>query len=185
MGITLTSPSETYYDQLAVLLQAARNDAELFETIVNGPFADKLTALQMDLGVLVFLLVNKESSTIDRIALSDTYSAEGAVRMSAKPFHEIKIPIDYPDNYIARAIKTRKPQKTADWKYLFAPDLTPKEARFNQAGAGIDCSIVYPIKARDGGAMIFSMYQPLEKITPEHHVFMKRYIDMVTQALSA
>lgn len=56
--------------------------AQLNDTIVNAPFGDNLGAIDIDLGVVVLLLARPETKTIDRIALSDTYSAKGAVRMS-------------------------------------------------------------------------------------------------------
>jgi hypothetical protein len=167
------------------LLGHAQNDQELFETIVNAPFDDKTTATLMGLGIVVFLLVNKKTAYIDRVALSRTEPAQGAVEMSPKPFKAIKIPADYADNILVKAIKSGKPQSTSDWQYLFIPDLTPAQARFNQAGAGIACSAVYPVKARDGGALIFSYYLYPEQITKQHHKLMTAYADLVSQALGS
>lgn len=175
-----------YFAKLQELLQDCQNDQELFSAIVNAPFYDQKTATVMSLGITVLLLVNNKTGTIDRIALSDTEPAKGAVNMSVKPFKSIKIPIDYPENAIAMAIKTNKPQVVSDWQYLFIPDLTPQEARFNQAGAGIGCSVVYPlIGARDGGAMIFSYYQLPAKIGARHHDFMRKYSAMAAKALGS
>jgi hypothetical protein len=131
----------------------------------------------------VFLLVNKKTGNIDRVALSDTNSAKGAVNISDKPFKEIKIPLDYTKNIIAKAIASTKPQATSDWKYLFTPDLSSSSARFNQAGAGIECSHVYPLTARDGGALIFSFYQPMDQIGTKQHAFMDRYSNLVDSYL--
>ena len=101
-----------YLQRIKNLLAAAEGDEQLFEAIANAPFHDIIRATDLDLGIIVFLLVNKPEGTIDRIALSNTEQAAGAVKMSEKPFKEIKIPIGYQENLIAKAIATEQPQKT-------------------------------------------------------------------------
>lgn len=174
-----------YYAELKKILSAAGGDTQLFKIVVNAPFHNKLYATTLDLGIIVLLLVNPETKTIDRVALSDTESAEWAIKMTPVPFREIKIPVSNPANIIAKAIKTQQPQKTADWKFLFIPALSEEAARFNQAGAGIACSYVYPLlNTRSGGAMIFSYYQPPENIGHQHQDFMSNYSTLVAQVLS-
>lgn len=162
---------------------------ELFSAIVNIPFTDRLRATEFGLGIVVLLLVNKQNGTLDRIALSDTELASGAVAISAKPFHEIKIPLDNKDNLLNTALTTNQHQITEDWASLFVPELTPEEARFNQAGAGIACSVIYPLIAFGGstpfGAMIFSYYEPRSSLAQQHHAFMKAYADTVAAKLVA
>jgi len=173
-----------YFDTIQKLLSADQSDEHLFGAIVNAPFHNKLHTTTLDLGIVVLLMVNKKTKNIDRVALSDTEPARWAVKMTPVPFKEIRIPVDDPDNIIAKAIKSGKHQKTSDWKYLFTPALAPEAARFNQAGAGIACSYVYPLlDARDGGALIFSFYQPMETINIRHQHFMSSYADIAAQAL--
>lgn len=175
----------SYYIVFKDAMKSAKNDKQLFDKIVNLPFHDRKTSAILGLGVVVLLLVNKKERTIDRIALSNTEQAHGAVNYSVKPFKDIKIPLDNRDNYIGIAIRTRRPMMTADWQHMFIPALTAQEARFNQAGAGIACSVIYPlIGARDGGAMIFSFYEPIGRIGQDHHNFMERYSALVTKALN-
>lgn len=157
-----------------------------YQAIVDAPFGDKLRSVQIDLGIMVFLLVNNKTKTIDRIALSNTELAHGAVKVSTKPFHEIKVPVGYSDNIIARAISSNQLQKTDDWQYLFVPDLTAEEARFNQASAGIGSSIVTPFTANNlSGALIFSLFQPLDNINETHFKFATSYTAVVEEVLSA
>jgi hypothetical protein len=170
--------------KLRAALNKAQNDAELFEAIVNSPFLDPLEATHLDLGIIVFLQVNKKQKTIDRIALSNTDLAKGAVRVSAKPFKAIKIPLDHSENLIAETIRTKQPHQTGDWQYLFTPALTPSQARMNQSGAGIECSMVYPLTKREGGALIFSFFQPPQNITEQHRTFATEYTELVNNALS-
>ncbi|HSX29427.1 MAG TPA: hypothetical protein VLE73_02610 [Candidatus Saccharimonadales bacterium] len=174
----------TYLRSLKTLLQIPKNDKALFQAIVNAPFHDIVQATRYDLGIVVLLLVNKKAGTIDRIALSKTPQAEGAVKMSEKPFHTIKIPVGHAGNIIAETIAANKPRQTDDWQYLFAPAMSVQAAHFNQAGAGIECSYVYPLTgARSGGALIFSYYQPVDNIHEPHKHFMQHYCDLVVQAL--
>jgi hypothetical protein len=177
-------PNTKFISKLDNLLSENSNDSDLFKAIVNAPFNDRHHATLLSLGVVVLLLVNKQTNTIDRIALSDTEPATGAVSMSAKPFHQIKIPVNHKGNLIAQAIATNRYQQTDDWQYLFVPELTPEEARFNQAGAGIGCSVIYPLECRDGGAMIFSYYEPPQKIGAKHHDFMEQYASTVCRRLT-
>lgn len=175
----------TYLKQLESQLQTATSDQELFEAIVNLPFQDKLKASLLGLGIIVLLLINETSKTIERVALSKTEQAEGAVRMSVKPFKDIVIPLDADDNIIVQAIKTGKYTETDDWQYLFLPALTQEEARFNQAGAGIGYSAVYPLNGKRKGALIFSHFYTPDKIGERQHAFMRHYSDIVTSCLSA
>lgn len=164
-------------------LMAGKNDRELFNTIVNAPFQYKVETAFLFLGIIVLLLVNKETGTIDRIALSDTELAKNTTQVSVVPFREIKINVDHPENIVAQAIQTGEPRDTTDWKYLFVPALKPEQARINQASAGIAYSAVYPLKARDGGALIFSYFQYQQQIGEDQRDFMHAYTELVTGAL--
>lgn len=175
-----------YYNTLEHLLSSMHSDRELFDMIVNAPFHNKLHTTNIDLGIVVLLLVNKEDRTIDRITFSDTEPARWAVKMTPVDFNEIKIPLEDKVNILPTAIKTNRPQKVADWKFIFSPVLSAEAARFNQAGAGIACSYVYPLaNARDGGALIFSFYQPIENIQMKHLKFMEKYSQIASNALAA
>ena len=164
-------------------LALAKNDKELFRLIVDLPFTDKLRVTNLDLGIVVFLQVNPELQTIDRIALSNTEMAKNTVKISDKPFKEIRIPVDHEVNILSKAIRTGRPQHTVDWEYLFTPALSGESARFNQSAGGIGCSYVYPLKSRHGGAMIFSFYTQIGSIGKEHTDFMHAYAKLVDARL--
>jgi hypothetical protein len=170
-------------------LDDTETPAELFKAAVNIPFSDKLRATELGLGIVVLLLVNDDEGTLDRIALSDTELASGAVAISAKPFHEIRIPLDNKENILNKVVTTNRYHITEDWAPMFIPELTPEEARFNQAGAGIACSVIYPLLSFGGvkpfGAMIFSYYEPRATLSGQHHAFMKAYADTVAAKLVA
>lgn len=163
------------------------DDSLLYQAIVDVPFSDKLHSTSLGLGIVVLLLADHEHNALRRIALSRTELAAGAVKYSVKPFNEITIPLDFEKNILTKAISTHIPQQTIDWADLFAPELTADEARFNQAGAGIACSIVYPLietgKNEALGAMIFSYFEPLASIGEEHRLFMEAYTEAATLKL--
>lgn len=170
-------------------LQQAKSRDELYSAIVNTPFADKAYTTSLGLGIIVLLLANKKTKTLDRIALSNTELAEGAVKMSAKPFHEIKIPLDASNNILIQAMGSKEPKATDDWQFLFTPVLTAQEARFNQFGAGIEYSVVYPLLPPNGkasiGAMIFSYFEHNSTLSADHHMFMESFAGLAAKYLSS
>jgi hypothetical protein len=167
----------------AILKKSRQTDAMLFEAIVDAPFEFKVETALLYLGIVVLLQVNKRTGVIDRVALSNTELATNTTNVSFVPFEEIKIPLDYGQNIIAKAISTNTPQETTDWEYLFVPSLTGEQARINQASGGIAYSAVYPLRARDGGALIFSFYQYKHEIGVPQHTFMKTYARLVDECL--
>jgi hypothetical protein len=173
-----------YLEELKGRLMAAKGRRELYQTIVDAPFNNRAMAGRLGLGITVLLLVNQVESTIDRVALARTELAQGTVDMSAKPFKDIKIPLNDRDNFIAIAIRRKHYMITSDWQFLFVPALTPQQARLNQAGGGIACSVIYPLKIESGGAMIFSYYEPVERIGDSHHKFMRNYSNLVAGHLN-
>ncbi len=184
MDSQATFGGDEYFRQLEKLLSKAKTQRKLQEVIVNAPFHDRRTTTMLGLGIIVLLLVNKEDGTIDRVALANTELARGTTSISSKKFEEIRIPVGYTRNFIARAIREQHYMITSDWQYMFNPVLTAEEARFNQAGGGIACSVIYPLPhALDGAAMIFSYYEPIERIGKEHHNFMARYSSIAQQAI--
>lgn len=172
------------YDKLTTMLAESTDDQALYKAIVNAPFTFRVETAHLFLGIVVLLMVNKKTGLIDRVALSNTELAKNTTEVSMVPFNEIKIPADHHENIIARAIQTGEPQDTIDWKFLFVPALTPEHARLNQASGGIAYSAVYPLKARYGGAMIFSYFQYLDNIGDLQHEFMKRYSQIVESRLN-
>jgi hypothetical protein len=174
------------YTKLDATLTKATTRSELQQVIVNAPFEQKLETAMMFLGIIVLLVVNQETGTIDRVALSNTELAQNTTTVSVKEFSDIKIPVGHADNIIAQAIATGQPRETTDWENLFVPELSAEEARLNQASGGIAFSAVYPLPGIcNGAAMIFSYYQYAHEIGDEQHVFMKRYSQMAADALSA
>ncbi|MDB5166645.1 MAG: hypothetical protein JWM37_717 [Candidatus Saccharibacteria bacterium] len=160
---------------------ATASEGDLHKAIVNTPFTETVQMALLRLGITVLLLVNEENQTLDRIALSDTEMAKGSTRYSMKRFNDIRIPMSSPENILVKAVRTGEPEFVSDWSHMFVPELTPSQARLNQASAGIGTSAIYPFR---NGAMIFSFFSEPGAITDAHRDFMRRYIDLVTKYLS-
>lgn len=173
------------YNQLHTALAAAKTQAQLNDVIVNAPFVNKVETAFLFLGIIVLLIANEETRMIDRIALSNTELADNITTVSAKPFHDIKIPLNDPNNIIAKVIATGQYADTTDWDDLFTPALSADEARLNQASGGIAYSAVYPIHgAKNKGALIFSHFQYMNEIGDKQHEFMKTYSQLVSEVLT-
>lgn len=172
------------YDSLQQELVHAKDGSGLYRTVVDSPFLHKVEMARMHLGIIVLLLKDEASGMIDRVALSNTELAKGTTDISVKRFEDIKIPADNQENYIAKAIRTKEPQLTTDWQYLFVPALTPEEARFNQAGGGIACSAIHPFTHGVDGALIYSYFQYPEQLGDAPQEFMQMYTDMVSRRLA-
>lgn len=161
-------------------MRAPATTAEFNQAVVNAPFrCCRPQSALIFLGIIVLLQADRRAGTINRIALSETELAKNTTDVSFVPFEQIKIPIDDPDNIIAKAIRTGKPQDTTDWKFLFTPALTAEQARINQASGGVAYSAVYPL-GKDGG-MIFSYFQYPDGIGSAQHDFMERYATLVAR----
>jgi len=175
---------ESYLLELKRILEAAKTDAQLYEAIVNAPFHNKRVTTTLGLGFLSFVLINRKTRTIDRIAISKTDMAQGALDITVKPFRDLKVPIGYKGNAVAEAIRSGRYQQTNDWDYLLKPSLKPEEARLNQAAAGIASSYVYPLtNTRNAGAIIYQYFITLDKFENTHREFMFRYTKLVSQIL--
>jgi hypothetical protein len=173
------------YNSLQQQLARATAPPDVYSAIVDTPFNFKVDMARLHLGIIVLLLLNKATGMIDRVALSNTELAKGTTDISVKRFEDIKIPADHHENFIAKAIRTQRPQLTTDWYYLFTPALNAEESRFNQAGGGIACSAIYPLIEGVQGALIFSYFQYPEKLGSYQRQFMKTYTAIVSRRLQA
>ena len=172
------------YDQLKQALEQAGSREELNNLIVNAPFAQKVETTLLFLGIIVLLKVDETSGVIDRVALSNTELAKNTTDVSVVPFQDIKVPVDDPENILAKAVRTGQPQDTTDWKFLFEPALSAEQARINQASGGIAYSAVYPFDDVDSkGALIYSYFQYMHNIGNPQHEFMRHYTDLVATLL--
>lgn len=174
-----------YIEKCTSDLIRSGSSADLYNRIVNTPFLHRKDAIMLGLGIVVLLLKNTAENSIDRVALSRTEHADGAEAISVKKFKDIRIPLDAQDNVLVQVVLQDEYKFVTDWKYMFIPALSPEEARLNQAGAAIDCSVIYPLSGYTaGGCMIFSYFEPMSKLTNAHHKFMAAYSATCAQELT-
>jgi hypothetical protein len=117
MALPHSLDAAIYYADLENQLKKARSKTGLQQTIVDAPFHNKAISAQLGLGIVVLLLVNKATGMIDRVSLARTDLAQGTLDMSAKPFSEIRIPLNNRENYIAIAIRRKHHMITSEWQY--------------------------------------------------------------------
>lgn len=181
MSVAPVYDLDAYIKDLCEILDNAESDQDFLQKIVDAPFEDRLRSTLLGLGFLAFLRVNKKDHMLDRITISDTATSRGAINMTNKPFHDMKVPLNHKGNIVLTAIATGHYQQTSDWHLLTDPAVTAEESRMNQAAAGIATSIVYPLmNIKPKGAIIFQYYLNMGEITPQQHNFMFRYIKAVT-----
>jgi len=179
-----TEEIKDFIEECNKSLPEATDKTELYSRIVNTPFLHRKETTLLGLGIVVLLLKNTADQTIDRVALSKTEHADGAQAISVKKFEEIRIPLAACNNVLVQVVLQDEYKFVTDWKYMFIPVLTAEEARLNQAGAAIDCSVIYPLSDfPEGGCMIFSYFEPMGRLTTAHHKFMAGYSTACAKAL--
>ena len=185
MGQSNIPVDDQYYTDLEDILSESKTDKKFHQNIVDAPFVNKFNSTLLGLGFLAFLLVNKETNTLDRITISNTPTALGAINMTDKPFEDMKVPLNHKGNIVLTAIATGRYQQTNDWHYLTDPAVTAEASRFNQAAAGISSSYVYPlVGVNPKGAIIFQYYLNMHDIEQLHHNFMFRYTKLVSTMIN-
>lgn len=181
MATPKTVPGSHIPDNISGRLMGGNNAKSLYQKIVDAPFADKLLMGKLGLGIVVLLKMNDANKTLDRIALSKTELAKGAQEVSVVPFHEIRIPYGS-QNAILNSIETQSYKLIDDWACMFSPVLTPEEARLNQVGAGIMCSLIWPLPSGHG-ALIYSFFIHGEDIGSAQIEFAEAYAKLVDKTL--
>jgi hypothetical protein len=175
---------KSYYDQLRKLLNVPVPKAELYQTIVDAPFRDPLSATYIELSALTLWLVDPASRMLTPATVSDASQVARALKQLEIPFADIRIPIEVPHNFLTNALGTHKKRRTDDWADLLLPVLSPQSARLAQAEAGVISNTIAPLRAGDSGVLVFHFFNHPE--TPEHnHDFVRFYTSIVETALNA
>lgn len=184
MGVQISKSPDFDFKDLAKRLNKSSNQQELFDAIVNAPFEYEMACADIRLGIMTLLMVNPRSQTLDRIALTKNQLAEYTKRVSVKRFEDIKIPLSNKQNLTLQAIASGEPKQTSDWKDIFVPELSPDEARMNQASGGLATTFVYPLMGvGDGAAIHYSYYQYPENVGQAQHQFMEQYSNIAAHGL--
>ena len=157
--------------------------SRLPQVLVDAPFATE-HVIDYEIAAIVLTVENSTDQTIDRIALSQTPSAAGAVKASAVPFKKIRIPLQCTENALVASVSQDITIVTSDWYNLFRPTLSARQARDNQAGAGVQCSVVVPFTGKTmRGALIFSLLCTEAELTAQHRAFFSDYATFVGKSV--
>jgi hypothetical protein len=175
---------EAYFEELRGKLAATAKGAKKYLVIANAPFSNKLITAKLGLGLVAIVMLDKATKKVNGMAISDTESELGAIKMTSERFEDMSIPLHDPENLVAKAIRNGHHQETNDWYYMFVPEFSPDQARFVQAGLGIASSVIYPVNGgKHGGAIVFSYFKPLKDIGKDQHSFMRSYVDLAASLL--
>src|SRR5665213_1165904 len=169
------------YTKLKQALELAKKkDATLLPVIVNAPFAYKVDAAFLFLGIIMLALVNPEKKVLEAKAISQTDFVEDIDTMAAMPVDNVFIPLDDNENLLVQAINSGQPQTTRDWSSLLHPVMTAEQARFTQASGGIAFTAVHPLNnVGAGGALIYSFFKREDADVSAQDNFTHRYTDLV------
>lgn len=166
-----------------ILLDTLDYDQVVFR-VVNTILFD-LGFIDLGYRIIVLTLLNKKKGVLERVALSQTDEAFQALKASAVPFHEIKIPLRANDNLLIKTLKAKKNHITHNWPEIFSPVLTSEQALTNQKAAGIKTSLLFPITVRDEaiGVIIFSMVKSEKDVTQEEKKLIQGFCEIVGLAV--
>lgn len=179
MEVQGASVTDDYFKSLELQLRKSKTLAKLNEAVISAPFIDPRVPTYFGLGIIGFLIVNPDRM-VELVSLTKNEMSRGIFRMSSRPLDKIKIPLDYSNNFVIKALRENHYMITSDWQYLFNPALSAQQARFVQAGGGIACSVVYPLSnIEPRRVLVFSFYEAIQRIGAEHHNFMGRYASLV------
>ncbi len=157
---------------------------ELAKNSVNGILTE-LGYLNLGYKIIVLALINEQTGTLDRIAISETEEARKALQITPVPFHEITIPLTEDKNVSIAAIKTGQMQITDNWYNLLRPVYKPEEAVKVQEIVGIKVSVVYPLisQGKPIGVLIFSMKKDYSQVSEEEKDVLEGFKDLVALAV--
>jgi len=145
----------------------------------------ELGYLELGYKIVVLALVDKNTNTLKRVALSQTEEAWKTREVSKVPFDQITIPMEAGQNSCIKAIIENRPQITHYFPDILTPPLTPENALESQKNAGIKTSMVYPLNVRGKtiGIMIFSMTKGEEEVTAEEKRLIQYFADLSALAV--
>ena len=157
---------------------------ELTGKIVNL-ILQELGYLKLDIKAIVFTLVDREKGIVKRVSVSPTEEVRQILSVSPERFEEIEIPINAKENLLVKVIETQKASLTHDLSDVFVPVGKRETWRNVQKDVGIKSSLVFPLLARGKsiGAMIFSVGNKEEEITPYEKEVIKGFVNTVAMAV--
>lgn len=145
----------------------------------------ELGYLELGYRVVVLALLDDDGKTLRRVSLSGTKEALQTREVSEVAFKDIVIPMTATENLCIKAVLENKPQITHSFPDILSPPLTPENALESQKNAGIQTSLVYPVRVKGKviGILIFSMKKSELEVTEEEKKLIQYFTDLVGLAV--
>jgi hypothetical protein len=186
MTPSAASQNNKLYKLLEQTLKAEKTSREaLLKLVAQAPFTHDREMAFLFLGFISFFVVDDSGELILPGGVTDNdYYRESIANYRFK-FSEYRVPMSAADNSVVQAIKTGKPVVVTSWETLRRPNIEKGYAGLNQASGGIGCSIVYPLRGKARGALMYHFFQYPESIGEAQEAFMQHYTDIVSKLLGS
>lgn len=125
----------------------------------------------------VLALVNEETQTLNRIAISMTSGGFAALKYLQIPFENIVIPLDYETNTCIKALKTGEQQISDSLYDVIKPSVSKENAIKVQEAMNTKISIVTPLTKGEKriGIFIISMSKDVREVTDFEKNIIKKF----------
>jgi hypothetical protein len=185
MILSAAPQDDKLFHKLEQSLKAEKSGREaLMNLVAQAPFTYDREMAFLFLGFISFFVVDEEEELLLPGGVTDNDYYRESIANYKFEFSEYRVPMSATDNSVVQAIISRKPVIVTSWETIRRPTIEEGYARLNQASGGIGCSIVYPLKGKVRGALMYNFFQYPESIGKTQEVFMQRYADIVSKILS-
>lgn len=150
--------------------------------IVAQKIADAIPN-ELQFGTGVFSII--DNGVIRRVAASQTPQAVQAIKALSVPFNKIEIPIDDPNNLMAKAARDGKPFITNSTYDVMRPVLTQEESYRIQQIMSIKTTLIYPIYVDNNimGIFIASTSKESSKLSDYDFTMIENFVESAGIAL--
>jgi hypothetical protein len=177
-------PDDALFRHLEQALKDEKSDRNtLYQLVANAPFSHDRDMGLLFLGFISFFVVD-DDRIVRLVGVTDNDYYRDSVRGYNFKTYDYRVPLSAKGNTIVKAIKTGKPIKSSDWDTFRRPGIGKGPARLNQANSGIGHTVVYPLKGKTKGALMFNFFQYPELVGQAQDEFMRRYTAIVSDTVS-
>lgn len=185
MAVRYATDDNAIFRQLERTLKAEKSCRKaLLNLVAQAPFSHDREMALLFLGFISFFVLDDEGKTILPGGVTDNDYYHESIANYPFEFSKYTVPMSATDNSVVQAIDSGKPVVVSSWETIRRPNIEEGYAGLNQASGGIGCSVVYPLKGKVKGAVMFNYFQYPEAIGDEQETFMRRYADLVSRVLA-
>src|SRR5258708_7779112 len=154
--------------RLEKLILDTLNFNDVVQKIVDATIVE-LDYLKLGYEIIVLCLIDEDKKVLRRISLSQTKTAQRALKTMPIPFHDINIPLSASENFLIRSIKEKKPLISKNWTEILGPVYSDEDAVLLQKNLGIKTSMIFPVIYGNKaiGTMIFSVNKNASEVSED------------------